>query len=288
MTRVYVSADMEGVAGISHQRQTMRGTDDFAAARALMTAEVNAAVEGALQAGAVEVLVNDAHGDMTNIVASELHPAASLLSGWPKVPWAMMQGLRDDDVTALFIGYHGASDAASAVVAHAFSSRTFMSLRVNGQEWGEADLNAALASERGVPLGLATGDSAFCRALATRLPGVQTVAVKEGIGYGVSAGEHPARARARIKEAAARVVSRALAGELPLTPRPERYALEAMLANAGAADLCLLHPGTVRVDGRTVLREDTSADATLRTVLAWQFLSSPLAPGHPMIPGGRA
>ncbi|WP_158564181.1 M55 family metallopeptidase [Jiangella anatolica] len=286
--RVYVSADLEGVAGVSHLRQTMRGTDDYPDARALMAAEVNAAVEGALDGGAQSVLVNDAHGDMTNLRAADLHPAAVLLSGWPKVPWAMMQGIEPADLVVCFIGYHSPAGTGGSVLEHTFSSRLFMDLRVNGDVWGEAEFNAALAAELGVPVGLATGDGVFCAAVAERIPGIETVAVKQGFGYNVSSSMHPSLVRERIRVAARRAVERAIAGDLPLLALPERYVVEATLPNGGAADLCTLLPDTERLGGRLVRRVTETADGALRTVLGWLHLAGAQAPGHPTIPGGRA
>lgn len=287
-TRVYLSADLEGIAGISHLRQTMRGTDDFAAARTLMAAEVNAAVEGALEGGADAVLVNDAHGDMTNLLAADLHPAATLLSGWPKVPWGMMQGIESSDVAALFIGYHSPAGVTGSVLEHTFSSRLFMDLRVNGDVWGEAEFNAALAAELGVPLGMATGDDVFCAGIAQWIPGIETVAVKTGRGYNVSSSSHPDLVHDRIRAGARRAVERALAGELPVADLPDTYVVEALVPNAGAADLCTLFPGTERIDGRRVRAVADSADGALRIVFGWLYISAAQAPGHPAIPGGRS
>src|SRR5690349_20270992 len=122
MTNVYVSVDMEGVAGISALQQVMRGSGDFPEARRLMTLEANAAVEGACDAGATSVVVNDSHGDMFNLLPEELDPRAELLTGTPK-PWSMMQGFGPGYAVALFIGYHAPAGTEAAVLDHTYSGR---------------------------------------------------------------------------------------------------------------------------------------------------------------------
>src|SRR3989475_37233 len=156
--RVYVSVDMEGIAGVVHESQTDPTTPAFAAEygrfRRLMTAEANAAVEGALAAGATRVLVNDSHWFMRNLLAEELHQAAELVSGDPK-PRSMVQDIDGGFDAALFIGYH----ARDAILDHTYADRIH-DVRLNGKPVGELGLNAALAGVHGVPVALVSGDSA--------------------------------------------------------------------------------------------------------------------------------
>src|SRR5438046_7024696 len=121
--RVYVSVDMEGIAGVVHESQTDPTTPAFGAEyarfRRLMTAEANAAIEGALAAGATKVLVNDSHWFMRNLLAEELHPAADLASGDPK-PRAMVPGIYGGVEAALVIGCHERAGTPSAILAHTY------------------------------------------------------------------------------------------------------------------------------------------------------------------------
>src|ERR1041385_8119040 len=145
--RVYISVDMEGIAGVVHESQTDPATPAFAAEygrfRRLMTTEANAAVEGALAAGATRVLVNDSHWFMRNLLAEELHPAAELLSGGPKL-LSMMEGIEQGFDAAMLIGYHARAGAAAGSIDHTYTSRVYEA-RLNGRAVGELGINAALA-----------------------------------------------------------------------------------------------------------------------------------------------
>src|SRR5918911_5241851 len=199
---VYVSIDMEGVAGIAHLRQVMRGTDDYPRARELMTREANAAIAGAFEAGAERVVVNDSHGDMTNLVPDLLDTRAELTIGSPK-PRSMVTGIGPNFGCALFIGYHAGIGTEAAVLDHTYSGRLFRDVRVNGEPWNEAHLNAAMCGAYGVPVGLVTGDDKCCEQAAARLPGVQTVVVKHALGRNVATSLSPERAREEIRFASA-------------------------------------------------------------------------------------
>src|SRR5919198_4488057 len=148
MTNVFISIDMEGIAGIAHLQQVMRGTDDFPASRELMTDEANAAVAGAFDAGASSVVVNDSHGDMYNLLAERMDPRAELLIGSPKV-LSMMQGFGPEFDVALFLGYHAAAGTEGAVLDHTYYGRILWDVRINGDSQTEASLNAAVAGTMG-------------------------------------------------------------------------------------------------------------------------------------------
>src|SRR5256884_715772 len=162
--RVYISVDMEGIAGVVHESQTDPTTPAFAAEygrfRRLMTAEANAAVEGALAAGATRVLVNDSHWFMRNLLAEELPQAAELVSGDPK-PRSMVQGIDGAGGggfdAALFIGYHARAGTRHAILDHTYADRIH-EVRLNGKAVGELGLNAGLAGGPAVPLALVSGD----------------------------------------------------------------------------------------------------------------------------------
>src|SRR2546422_8016562 len=213
MTNVFVSVDMEGIAGIATLQQVWRGSDDFPTSRKLMTLEANAAVEGAFQGGATSVIVNDSHGDMYNLLPEEIDPRAELLTGIPK-PWSMMQGFDAEFDVALFVGYHAAAGTEGAVLDHTYSGRLLYEVRLNGEAVGEAELNAALAGTYGVPVGLVTGDDKACAQASKGLAGIRTVSVKEAYGRGVARSMHPSAAREAIRKASAEVVRAAGGGEL--------------------------------------------------------------------------
>lgn len=279
--RAHISIDMEGVAGLSHLEQMMRGTEDYPEARRLMTEEANAAVAGAFDGGATEAIVNDSHGTMFNLLADALDPRAELVLGSPKT-YSMMQGLDADADVALFVAYHAAAGTEAAVLDHTYSGRVIYDCRVNDESWTEAELNAALAGTYGVPVGLITGDDKACDAVRKNLPWAKHVVVKWGMGRNASRTLHPSVARERIRQGAAEAVRAAAAGDLELFRPDPPYALEADLANTGCADLCALAPGTLRVGPRTVRFESEDFAEAFRCLLAWTHLADGQAPRYPV------
>jgi len=277
MANVFISIDMEGIAGIAHLRQVWRGTDDFPAARELMTGEANAAVAGAFDGGATSVVVNDSHGDMYNLLPEKLDPRAELIIGSPKT-LSMMQGFGPDFDVALFIGYHAAAGTQAAVLDHTYSGRLIYEVRLNGEPATEAELNAAFAGTHGVPVGLVSGDDKACAQAAKRLPGIRTVVVKEGYGRNVAKSMHPQAAREAIRRGASETVS--ARGELTAYRPDPPFVVEADVANTSAADLCGLAPGTERVGPRTVRFETQDFREAFRCLLAWTYLGSSEAPRY--------
>jgi D-amino peptidase len=173
--RVYISIDMEGVAGVATFDQVVRGGHGYPRAQELMTGEANAAIAGAFDGGATEVLINDSHGTMDNLIHAELDQRARIIFGSPKLD-CMAEGIDENHDVALFIGYHAAA-GSEGVMAHTYSS-TFTEVRVNGEPVSEADVNALQAAAVGVPVGLLTGDDQICAAIQKTLPGIETVTVK--------------------------------------------------------------------------------------------------------------
>ena len=277
MTNVFISVDMEGIAGIAHLQQVWRGSDDFPAARELMIGEANAAVAGAFEGGATTAVVNDSHGDMYNLLPEKLDARAELILGSPKT-LSMMQGFGPDFDVALFVGYHAAAGTQAAVLDHTYSGRLIYEIRLNGGPATEAELNAAFAGTYGVPVGLVTGDDKACAQAAKRLPGIRTVVVKEGYGRNVAKSIHPSAAREAIRKAAAETV--AARGELQPYRADPPFVLEADVANTSAADLCALAPGTDRTGPRTVRFQSEDFREAFRCLLAWTYLGSSEAPRY--------
>jgi len=250
--RVYISVDMEGVAGVVHEDQTNptdpRCAADYGRFRRLMTAEANAAVQGALDAGATRVLVNDSHWTMRNLVAEDLNEAAELVSGGPK-PRSMMEGIDGGFEAALCIGYHARAGTRNAILDHTYADRV-LDARLNGRSVGELGLNAALAGTFDVPVVLVSGDAALA-AEAHDLLGedITTVIVKEAVGRHAAKSLAPAVACRRIREAAAKALkrkkTRRFTIEAPIT-------LEVDFSKTVEADMAEITPGAIRTGGRTV------------------------------------
>ncbi|MFC7714013.1 M55 family metallopeptidase [Nonomuraea recticatena] len=201
--RVYISIDMEGVTGIATMDQVVRGGHGYPRSQRLMTAEANAAIEGAFEAGADSVLVNDSHGTMDNLLHEELDPRARLIFGTPKLD-CMAEGIAAEHDVAMFLGYHAAA-GSPGVLAHTYSSH-FYEVRLNGRPVSEAEVNALQAAAVGVPVGLLTGDDVICGVAEKAFPGVRTVAVKVAHGHTAADSLSPAEARRLIREAAAETV----------------------------------------------------------------------------------
>jgi len=197
--RIFISVDMEGICGVVHADQTSPGTPDYGPARKWMAQDVNAAVEGALEAGATEIVVNDSHGSMRNINPDDLLPKAILITGTPK-PLSMMQGIDASFQACLLIGYHAKAGTQDAILDHTISGSVVRSIKVNGVELPELGLNAAIAGSFGVPVVLVSGDTAVCRQAGEVLgPDVVTVPVKEAFGRTAAKLVPMAEARQMIK-----------------------------------------------------------------------------------------
>src|SRR5690625_5012441 len=153
--RVFISVDIEGVAGVTHRDQTGKDGPDYEQARVLMTNEANAAIKGAVQAGADEIVVNDSHGSMRNICIEMLSEEARLISGSPK-RLAMMEGITQDFDAAIFIGYH-AKSGSQGILNHTYSGKAIGQVKVNDVEYGEFGLNALIAGEYNVPVVFVSG-----------------------------------------------------------------------------------------------------------------------------------
>lgn len=266
--RVFISVDMEGVAGVATLDQIVRGGSGYPRAQELMTEEANAAIRGAFAGGADEVVVNDSHGTMDNLLHERLDPRARLVFGAPRAS-CMVQGITREDALAVFVGYHAAA-GAHGTLAHTFSSN-FTELRVNGAAMSEAEVNGLYAGSLGVPVGVLTGDDQICQLAEKAFPGIATVAVKDAAGFAAVDSLHPYVARERIEATVAAAV--ADGGVAPIVV-PDSLSLEIDFAQQLGADLAATVPGSRRVSPHTLQRDVDSADDLLSLVMSWYYLSS--------------
>jgi D-amino peptidase len=269
VTRVFISVDMEGVAGIATLDQIIRGGTGYPRAQALMTDEANAAIRGAFAGGATEVVVNDSHGTMDNLLHDRLDARARVVFGAPRAS-CMVQGISRGDALAVFIGYH-AGAGADGVLAHTFSSN-FTELRVDGQPMSEAEVNALYAASYAVPIGVLTGDEQICELAIKVFPDVATVPVKRAHGYATVDSIHPEVACARIEEAVTAAVS--CAGELTAPAPPGSMTLEVDFATPLGADFAGTVPGSERTSARSLRREVAYAGELIQLVMAWYYLAA--------------
>lgn len=268
--RVYLSVDMEGVAGIVHVDQTRRTGHDYERGRKWMTAECNAAILGAFDGGATGVVVNDSHGDMRNLVIEELDPRAEVIAGSLK-PLSMVEGAVAGFGCALFVGYHAGAGSRAGILDHTYYGRVVNRCRVGGTDWNETAINAAVCGSLGIPVALVTGDQTACAQAKAALGDVETVEVKTAITRYAARSVHPTVAQERIRAGAARAVKRAPQLR-PFTP-PLPLALEITFVNAACADAAELVPSTRRVDGLTCAYSCPDAPTLIQVIQAWTILA---------------
>jgi D-amino peptidase len=180
LLRVLISADMEGATGVVAPEECLPGTAAWERFRHLLVGDVNAAIRGAINAGATEVLVVDGHWSMRNITIEDLDPRADLLCGSDK-RFVMMEGIQQGADLAFFVGYHAAA-GQPGVLSHTWDPATVLEVRLNGQVASEGLINAVLAGAYGAPVGLVTGDNMTCSDAATYTPASSHVTVKTAVG----------------------------------------------------------------------------------------------------------
>ena len=248
--KLYISADMEGTAGVCSWKQCdPSDVHEYPVYRRYMSQEVRAAIDGAREAGAHAVTVNDSHWDMRNLLFDQLPGDDDLrvISGTRK-PLSMGQGLDTTFDAAFFTGYHAGAGEAAAL-AHTYSSDVYR-VSVNGTACSEALLHAAFAGSCGVPVVLVTGDDAIVRATLASLPWAVGVAVKRSIGYTAVDSLTPEAAQAAIRAGARDAVGR-IAKAKPFTfESPYELIIETL--NVENADYIELMPQFERTGSRSV------------------------------------
>jgi len=267
--KIYISADIEGVAGVVTPLQGTPGNGEYERARRLMTEEVNAAINGAFAGGATEVLVNDSHGPMTNLLPELLDPRAELIQGKPKPP-NMVAELTEEYAGAFFLGYH-AGAGRHGVLSHTVNGFAFREIRLNGQPCSEATLNGAYAGSLGVPVLLLSGDDLTAQECGAHFPGAQVVTTKRALSHRAARSLSPARAQERLRAAAIAALARARIEAPALFTIAGPYQLELVMTPA-LADLAAVIPVARRIDPITV---GFHAD-TIGEVLGWINALSPL------------
>lgn len=245
--KVFLSVDMEGICGVVDEKETdpEHGGEAYRSNCRRMTQEANAAIEGCVAAGAKEILVADSHWNFDNLLPDELHEEATLLRGKPR-PLSMVQDLDGSFDAAMFIGFHAMAGTPRAILDHTFTGR-IRSVEVNGRAVGETGLNAYLAGYFGVPVVLATGDTALAAEAQALVRGVHTVAVKEAVS--ASAAKHlaPKKACDRIRAEAEKALRDADSIEPLVAPTP--VALAVLFKGTQHADRAEMTPGVTRVGG---------------------------------------
>lgn len=261
--KILISADMEGVSGVVHRAQLIPPGADYEMARKLMTGEVNAAVEAVLEAGATTIVVADSHGgnEYRNILPSELHPAAQLITGGPR-PMGHLDGLDPSFAMVALLGYH-VRHGAFGVLDHTTHGQAISRVVVNGRELGEIGLDSFFAGHYGVPVGVVSGDDRAVAEALGLLPWAKGAVVKWALGRNSARCLAPLAAQTAIRQAITEAL-RDRAAMRPLQP-PGPVNLQVTFKDAATAQRSQLLPGAVRTDDLTVAVTADDYPAAMRS-----------------------
>jgi D-amino peptidase len=247
--KVYISADMEGVAGVVTGDQLAPQGFEYERFRGFMTNEVLAAIEGARAAGATELLVSDSHGNGENLLIERFPKDVQIVRSWPR-PLAMMQGIDASFDAVLFVGYHSSTTNPEGVRAHTMSSAHLADLRLNGVSVPEAGLNAAIAGHFRVPVAMITGDDAIVKEAQALLGPLAGAVVKWNYGFHSARTLTPEAACELIRETTRRALSdrktwKSYAVTAPVT-------LDVRFKNYRPAEVLAYLPGIERTDAHSI------------------------------------
>lgn len=247
--KVYISADMEGVAGVVGGDQLGPEGFEYSQFRKFMTAEVNAAIEAARDVGATEIVVSDSHGNGLNLLLDALPQDIELVRSWPR-PLGMMEGIDDSFGAAIFIGYHASAGNTDGIAAHTMSGADFSSVKINGIEMTEGGMNALIAGHFGVPVVMISGDDAAVREVSDMLGPIEGAVVKWHISHASGRTLMPKAAQALIKEKAQAGLRRRL--ELKPFRIEGPLILDLTYKNDEAAEIIAYLPNVELIDNHTV------------------------------------
>lgn len=263
---VYISADIEGISGVVNRSHTSPEGYDYQRARRLMTGEVNAAIRGAKAAGAKDILVNDSHGPMTNILIEELEAGARLLTGAHKT-YGMMQGLDESFDAVLLIGYHGRHNTPG-VLAHSYHGGVVQSIHLGELEVGEFEFNTLLAGAFGVPVVFVSGDQILAEQVRSFDSGIEALAVKIAHNRYAADCLSPTTVHGLMEAGVQKALEQDLKN-LKINQLEGPVKLTVSFANSGMAEVCRGIPDIILTNPHSVLYEAKSIKEayTMRSVL---------------------
>ena len=259
--KILIATDMEGITGVTTWDHVTPGHAEYGRFRRLMTQDVNAAIRGAMEAGADDVIVADGHWNGSNILIDELDPRARLNTGSPS-PFSMMQGIDETVDGVFFVGYHARNGTPNAILDHTWSSRTVANIWLNDILAGEYGLNAAVAGHFGVPVIMATGDQTACSQIVELIGDMETAIVKLATGRFAAECLAPAVTQELIYASASHAVENLVDGDVPdpfVLDTPVRVTVEFFTSDM--ADKASKIPFTHREGTRISLTMDEMASA---------------------------
>ena len=266
--KVFISVDMEGIAGIGTAAMVSTGGKDYETGRKLMTNEVNAVITAIFESGPATIVVNDSHGDMQNLLHTQLDPRVEYIQSNIK-PLGMVQGLDASFDAVIFIGYHAMAGTENGFLAHT-GSGTVKGLWLNGVEVGEGGLNTYFASSLGVPVILASGDRTFTEEIKKLTP-ARTVVTKEAIGASAARLIHPDVVNKEL-QAHTKAALKDIKKTKPLTQDPIEFKLKVDVPTR--ADVAMSIPGMKRIDGYTVSYQAKNMEEAYKLIrVIYKYLS---------------
>ena len=265
---VLISADMEGASGVTWPADVDPGTEQWSRFRKMLTSDVNAAIEGLMDGGATDVLVNEAHDTMRNILLEDLDARARMLTGRHK-RLGMMEGIDRDVDAACFVGYHAAA-GGPGVLAHTYLGNSLTGFWIDGASASEGRLNAWVAAEHGVPVILVTGDARTCRDAKDYAPAAETVTVKEAVSRYAAICSPPSVTAEWIRTAAAKAMALAGRQEPARVPLGEAALAHRFEVEFDAAHLALAASGVPTVEQVTDCRVAFDAQTVLSGMLCFR------------------
>lgn len=244
--KILIAADMEGISGVVHWDHVSLSHPEYSRFRRIMTEDVNAAIRGAIEGGAEEVVISDGHAYGRNILIEELDPRARLNSGTPS-PLSMVQGVDQGVNGVIYVGYHARIGTQNAILEHTWSDERVANVWINGELFGEIGLNAAVSGHFGVPVIMISGDQAACAEAAALLGTIETVVVKVASGRMAAECLPPSVAQAKIQAGARQAVTRLKNGQAnsPLNIQPP-INLAIDFVQSEMADRAAILPGATR------------------------------------------
>jgi D-amino peptidase len=247
--KIFISADMEGVVGVVSDAQIGPGGFEYERFRGFMTAEVNACIEAAREAGATEILIADAHGNGQNLLIERLPDDVMLVRSWPR-PLGMMEGIDRSFDGVIFLGYHASTANERGVRAHTFSSANVTAVRLNGISMSEASVNAAIAGHFGVPVIMVSGDNVAVAETQVIIGDVEGAVVKWAKGFHSAQTLMPEAAYRVIRDRTKAAIGRIDEFQPYLLETPLR--LELSLKHYRPVELLSYLPNVERVNSHTV------------------------------------
>jgi len=262
--RFFISADIEGVTGINNWSETNKGNPEYAEFRTQMTREVVAACEGALAAGAREVVVKDAHDSGRNLKAEDLPREVKLIRNWAGHPYSMVWGIDQGFDAVGFVGYHSPSGSNDNPLAHTMSSRAIMEMTLNGELCSEFLLHALVARTHHVVPVFLSGDAGICERATNFDPQIETVATFEGTGQ-ATLSIHPLLAIEQIKEGVEKALKKKK--EAFSMAVPEQFILEITYKKHQDAYRASHYPGAKILGAHSIRFETNNMTDVMRFIM---------------------